>query len=298
LIHTNSLENTMVSEYAQLEQYIGVKHITEDVITASQVHRLSLTLNRHSPMPKTGDAVPWGWHFIFFPRLVHTDQLSPDGLSAEFEGCPDSPLPKRMFVGNNLKFHEPLRIGDHATKEIYIKSVTPKTGRSGRLVFVNFAIQITGPRGLVLEDEHMMVFKDDEQEDSQASVLSARASAPPSAWQRTLTLDEVTLFRYSAVTFNPHRIHYDQPYTVNQENYSGLVVQGGLTSILLLELLHEHCKDRPFVMDSYSMRAKAPLFASQAITLSGQPSIDGQSCQLWASNDQGQLAMEIAVKFK
>ena len=163
---------------------------------------------------------------------------------------------------------------------------------------MNFAIQITGPRGLVLEDEHMMVFKDDEQEDSQASVLSARASAPPSAWQRTLTLDEVTLFRYSAVTFNPHRIHYDQPYTVNQENYSGLVVQGGLTSILLLELLHEHCKDRPFVMDSYSMRAKAPLFASQAITLSGQPSIDGQSCQLWASNDQGQLAMEIAVKFK
>jgi 3-methylfumaryl-CoA hydratase len=287
-----------VSEHAQLEKYIGVKHITEDVITPTQVHRLSLTLNRKSPLPQTGQVVPWGWHFIFFPRIIRTDQLSPDGLSAEFEGCPDSPLPKRMFVGNNLKFHEPLRIGDHATKTIHIKSVNPKNGRSGKLVFVTFAIDITGPRGLVLEDEHMMVFKDDGPSESPASTQASIFTPPKIAWVRTLTLDEVTLFRYSAVTFNPHRIHYDQPYAVNQENYSGLVVQGGLTSLLLLELLHDHWKDQPHDMDSYTMRAKAPLFANQTITLSGQPSHDGLSCQLWASNAQGQLAMEIVVKFK
>jgi len=287
----------MSRESALLEEYIGVKHVTHDVITASQVHRLNLTLNRVSPYPKEGDPVPWGWHFIFFPRLVQTQNLSPDGLSAEFEGCPDSPLPKRMFVGNTLKFHEPLRIGDTASKEIYIKSVTPKNGRSGKLIFVTFAISIFGPRGLVLEDEHMMVFKDEESVG--ATVLSpcddSHITGAP--WKQMITLDEVMLFRYSAVTFNPHRIHYDQPYTFHTEKYPALVVQGGLTSILLLELLARYWTGESKQLKGYTMRAKGPLFANQPITLAGRPSDDHQSCQLWALDHLGNLAMEIVVNF-
>ena len=287
----------MTSEYSQLENYIGVKHVTNDVITASQVHRLNLTLNRINPYPRDGDPVPWGWHFIFFPRLIHTQNLSPDGLSAEFEGCPDSPLPKRMFVGNDLKFYEPLQIGDAATKEIYIKSVTPKNGRSGKLIFVTFAITIMGPRGLVLEDEHMMVFKDEENIGTSTLTSIDNSNIKSAPWQQMITLNEVTLFRYSAVTFNPHRIHYDQPYTHLTEKYPALVVQGGLTSILLLELLARNWKGKTMHLKGYKMRAKGPLLANQPIMLAGRPSEDHQTCQLWALDHLGNLAMEIVASF-
>lgn len=287
----------MISDYSELQQYIGVKYVTEDVITATQVHRLNLTLNRKCLFPKEGDTVPWGWHFIFFPRLIQTENLSEDGLSAEFEGCPDSPLPKRMFVGNNLKFFDQLRIGDHASKEIYIQSVTPKEGKSGKLVFVTFAININGPRGRILEDEHMMVFKDDEPNNTQLSSIKSAQHTSEGTWKRTLTLNEATLFRYSAVTFNPHRIHYDQPYAVKTENYRALVVQGGLTSILLLELLDQNWPKNSKKMSGYKMRAKAPLFANEPITLWGKPSQDEKNCQLWAVDKSNNLAMEIEVFF-
>ena len=281
---------------AALESIIGVAAVTEDVITATQLHRLNVTLNRRDTVPKIGDPVPWGWHSAFFPRLMTTDNLAADGMAAEFEGAPDSPLPRRMYAGNDLKFHEPLRVGDAAKKEIFVKSVTPKGGRSGALIFVTYGVRITGPRGLVLEDDQNIVFRDNPP--AGAAEPPGELAATQASWRRTLTLDERMLFRFSAVTWNPHRIHYDTPYVTQVERYPGLIVHGPFTAVLLLELVREHWPDKAMRMSGFSMRAKAPLFANRPITLFGAPADDGRSCRLWAADDQGVLAMEIDATFR
>jgi len=281
---------------AELESIIGVKAVTEDVITATQMHRLTVTLNRRDPMPKIGDPVPWGWHSIFFPRLMPTEKLSADGMAAEFEGAPDSPLPRRMYAGNDLRFHEPLRIGDAAKKEVFVKSVTPKDGRSGKLVFVTYGVRITGPRGLVLEDDQNIVFRDNPPEGTKPPPPETAKSDAP--WKRTVTLDEMMLFRFSAVTWNPHRIHYDTPYVTQIEHYPGLIVHGPFTAVLLLELVRDNVPDKALRMSGFSMRAKSPLFANRPITLLGEPAADGTSCKLWAADEKGALAMEIEARFR
>ena len=284
---------------AALEAVIGVKAVTEDVITATQIQRLNVTLNRHDPVPKMGDPVPWGWHSIFFPRLIRNDKLSHDGMAPDFEDAPDSPLPRRMYAGNDLKFHEPLRVGDAAKKEIFVKSVTPKEGRSGKLIFVTYGIRIEGPRGLVLEDDQNIVFREEAPANSSAAPPPALEKASTTAaWKRTVMIDEMALFRFSAVTWNPHRIHYDQPYVTKEEGYPGLIVHGPFTAVLLLELLREHWGDKAQRMSGYQMRAKAPIYASQPIQLLGEPGKDGKSCKLWAVNVEGASAMEINATFR
>ena len=283
----------------QLEAAIGMKAQFEDVITATQLHRLNVTLNRRDPLPKEGDPVPWGWHSIFFPRLIPTDKLSRDGMAPDFEGAPDSPLPRRMYAGNDLHFHEPLHVGDHALKETWIQSVQPKEGRSGKLVFVTYAVRITGPRGLVLEDEQKIVFRDEiASGESNAAEPVTEPVAIDAPWKRAMIIDPIMLFRFSAVTFNPHRIHYDYPYVKQVENYPSLVVHGPLTAIWLLELVREHWQDKAMHMTGLRMRAKAPLYANSRIVLLGEPAVDGKSCRLWAVDDAGKLAMEIMADFK
>jgi len=287
-----------MSDYSKLEEFIGVKTITEDIVTPTQLQRLSITLNRRDPMPREGDPVPWGWHSIFFPRLIPTDKLSPDGMAPDFEGAPDSPLPRRMYAGNDLKFHEPLRVGDRVTKEIFIKSVAPKEGRSGRLIFVVYGIRIIGPRGLVLEDDQNIVFRDEERAGAKSPPPAEAAARTDALWKGTITVDPVTLFRFSACTFNPHRIHYDYRYIRDVEKYPELIVHGPLTAILLLELVRKHWPDKALAMSGFGMRAKAPLFANRPIRLLGEPAPDGASCRLWALDDAGRLAMEISATFK
>lgn len=285
----------MNTAYQELEAAIGVKTVVEDLITSTQVQRLSAALDRRDPLPKEGDPVPWGWHSIFFPRLMPTSLLNKDGMADEFEGGPGMPLPRRMYAGNNLRFHEPLRIGDPATKEIFIKSVTPKEGRTGPLIFVVYGIRIVGPRGLVLEDDQNIVFRSEVPPGAaaEAPAPGAPADAP---WKRVVTLDPVTLFRFSAVTFNPHRIHYDLPYVTQEEGYPDLIVHGPLTAIMLLELLRAHQPETAAGLAGFSMRAKAPLFANRPITLSGGPAADGASCTLTAFDENGRVAMEIVTQ--
>ena len=289
----------MRDRYAELERLVGVKTVTHDVVTATQLQRLNVTLNRRDPLPEEGDPVPWGWHAIFFPGLAPSETLVSDGTASEFQDTPGRPLPRRMYAGNELSFHEPLRVGDRVAKELSVKSVQHKQGRSGELIFLTYGMRISGPRGLVLEDNQKFVFRDKD-----TGVVGKPASAPSepapmqAAWKRTVTVDPVMLFRFSACCFNPHRIHYDHPYTTGVENYPGLVVQGPLTAVLLLELMREHLKEKSMRMSGFTMRAKSPLFANRPIALLGQPAPDGASCRLWAADDAGNVSMEISATFR
>lgn len=286
----------MDDRYAKLEKRVGARTVAHDVVTASQVARLDATLNRTDPPLKDGDPVPWGWQAIFFPGTAPTATLVSDGTASDLEDTPGDPLPRRMYAGDEFTFHEPLRVGDRAVRETFVKSVQAKQGRSGKLVFVTTAVRISGPRGLVLENDQRTVYRDREPEGLKlppAPGESARMDAP---WKRRVTMDPVTLFRFSACCFNPHRIHYDHPYATGVEGYPALVVQGPLTAVLLLELVREHAREKE--LSGYVMRARSPLFANQPFALLGEPSADGASCRLWAANEAGELAMEISATFR
>jgi 3-methylfumaryl-CoA hydratase len=192
------------------------------------------------------------------------------------------PLPRRMWAGGRLRFHAPIRIGETMTRTSRIEKVDLKQGRGGALVFVLVKHRIEGPRGLALEEEHDVVYRE-------APVPGAKPPAPPAAptgaeWSHTVHPDPVMLFRYSALTFNGHRIHYDRSYCADVEGYPGLIVHGPLIATLLLDLFLERVPAER--LRRFSFRAVSPLFDIAPFTVSAAGS------RAWATNPNGALAME------
>ena len=194
--------------------------------------------------------------------------IGADGHPKRGGFLPDVPLPRRMWAGGRLAYSErAIRVGEAIRRSSEIAKVDVKQGRSGTLVFVLVKHRIEGAGGGSIEEEHDIVYRD-------APQKGAPAPTPPSAptgasWTQTITPDPVLLFRYSALTFNGHRIHYDQPYVTRVEGYPGLIVHGPLISTLLLELLRREQPQRRLVR--YSFRAVSPLFDTAPFTVSGAP---------------------------
>ncbi len=277
---------------ADLRKYLGCKVEHEDLITATQVQRMNATLDREEPLPKIGDPVPAGWHLIFFPKFPPTRSLSPDGTEPAIEnGMPD-PLPVRMFAASRAKFHHPLRIGDEARRISEITSINVKEGRSGQLVFVTFRQSIHTPAGLAIEDEREMVFLEEARNGSRIPP-PGQAAPEGGVWHRTIHPTNTMLFRFSALTFNAHRIHYDTPYATGPEGYPGLLVHGPLTATWLLELARDNNPGARIT--GFDMRARAPLFAGRAFRLMGRPRDGGSACDLWAITPEDTIAMEASA---
>ncbi|MFG5409779.1 MaoC family dehydratase N-terminal domain-containing protein [Piscinibacter sakaiensis] len=195
------------------------------------------------------------WHWMFFNPAEPQHRLGPDGHPLRGGFLPPVPLPRRMWAGGRLSFHHPLRVGDELTRRSHIADVAVKHGRSGPLVFVTVRHEITNAQGLALTEEH----------------------------------DIVLLFRYSALTFNGHRIHYDRPYATGVEGYPGLVVHGPLIATLLLDLLRRERPDA--VLRRFEFAARRPVFDQQPLELCGRP--DGAGAwRLWARDHDGWLAMQ------
>jgi 3-methylfumaryl-CoA hydratase len=281
----------MTQDLEKLKEWIGQKESAVDYVTIPAVHRLAATLDRDDPMPKTGDPLPVGWHQILFPRVVrHSDR----GRRPPQRGdLPPVPLPRRMFAGKRTTFHESLRVGDEVRRDSVIREVNIKQGRTGTMVFVTVKTDLTNPRGLAITEEQDLVYRE-----------AAAPGAPPqppqpapgrAVWSRTVTPDSVMLFRYSALTFNGHRIHYDLPYVTQVEGYPGLVMNGGLTTLLAFELARTHASTPIRYLSSRNVRA---LFANQPIALGGEPSADNKTAKLWALNPDGALALTAEAEFR
>jgi len=283
----------MAQDLEKLKEWIGNKESDVDYVTVPAVHRLAATLDRDDPMPKMGDPLPVGWHQILFPRVVRQSQIGADGHPERGDFLPPVPLPRRMFAGKRTTFHDSLRVGDEVRRASVIVEVSIKLGRTGQMVFVTVKTDIASPRGLAITEEQDLVYRE-----------AAPGGTPPqppqpapgrAVWSRTVTPDPVMLFRYSALTFNGHRIHYDLPYVTKVEGYPGLVMNGGLTTLLAFELARTHASTPIRYISSRNVRA---LFANQPITLGGEPSLDNKTAKLWALNPDGALALSAEAEFR
>jgi 3-methylfumaryl-CoA hydratase len=281
-----------------LREWRGRTESRSDEITAAPIAALSATLDRDDSFPRPGDPLPPLWHWLYFLPIARQSELGPDGHARRGGFLPPVPLPRRMFAGDRVQFHRPLRVGEKISRLSRIADVNLKQGRSGPLVFVVVRHEISNREGIAVVEEHDIVYRD---KPSRADAAPAPQTPPAGAvWTRQIQPDATLLFRYSALTFNGHRIHYDRRYTTEVEGYPGLVVHGPLIATLLLDLLRRNLADAGVA--SFSFRAIRPLFDTAPFSVCGKPAKDGKTAQLWATdsamNSKGWLAMEATVELR
>ncbi|PZR09760.1 MAG: acyl-CoA dehydrogenase [Azospirillum brasilense] len=283
-----------MAEELDLESWIGRSEARTDYLAAGPVERLAATLDREEPPLRDGDAVPPLSHWLMFLPDARQSQLGPDGHPARGGFLPPvNDLPRRMWAGGRLEFRAPLRVGSLLSRTSTIDQVKRREGSAGPLVFVTVRHEIREADGdeVLLREEHDIVYRGLEAPAARA----APEAPPPGQWQRSLVPDPVLLFRYSALTFNGHRIHYDRPYVTQEEGYPGLIVHGPLIATLLLDLTRREAPDSRVA--AFSFRAVSPIFDGAPLHLHGSPpGADGAS-QLWATNAQGGLAMRAEARF-
>lgn len=267
--------------------WIGSSERSSDRIGASPLARLAATLDRNDPPPCDGDPLPPLSHWLYFLPAYRECDVGPDGHAHRGGFLPPVPLPRRMWAGGRLTFHAPLHVGEAVSRESQIVDVMHKQGRSGPLVFVVVRHTISGEGGVAIVEEHDIVYRGEASGERDAQPTPAPVDA---AWSREIHADPVLLFRYSALTFNSHRIHYDRRYVTEVEHYPGLVVHGPLIATLLVDLLRRalpHAR-----LATFAFRAKSPLFDGEPFFVRGKPAHDGASVHLWAESVHEALAMD------
>ncbi|MDM0116056.1 MaoC family dehydratase N-terminal domain-containing protein [Variovorax sp. J22R133] len=278
----------MAIDIEHLKTWIGKTESCTDFASGTPIQALAATLDRDDPAPQPGDPVPPCWHWLYFLPLHRLSEIGPDGHPKRGGFLPPVPLPRRMWAGSRIEFLRPLTVGSAIRRESRIVDVSGKDGRSGALIFVRVRHEVSDDGGVALIDEHDIVYRDNPKPgDPVPPVQSAPAEYE---WVRTIQPDDVLLFRYSALTFNGHRIHYDRRYVTEVEGYSGLVVHGPLLATLLLDLLRRELPDAK--VSRFAFRAMKPTFDTAPFQVCGRRSDDGRTVQLWAQHPDGALAMD------
>ena len=278
--------------FEHLRGWVGKKEVRSDSLTAWPIAALAATLDEPELAVDIGSPVPNGWHWIFFLEAKPASELGSDGHPKRGGFLPPVPLPRRMWAGGRLEFIQPLKIGDPITRESEILSVELKSGRSGTLVFVTVRHTIKAAGTIAIIEEQDIVYREAAQK---GEPLPPGKPAPGNAaWSRRVMPDSTLLFRYSALTFNGHRIHYDKDYATNEEHYPGLVVHGPMQATLLLDLCRQNARR---TLKQFEYRAQHPLFAGRAFTVNGNFDAAASQADLWTANDAGNYAMRGAASF-
>jgi 3-methylfumaryl-CoA hydratase len=280
-------------DLSHLREWIGKVEQARDTVHAAPVAALSATLDRADPPPRDGDRLPELWHWLYFLPLARHSELGPDGHAQRGRFLPPVPLPRRMWAGSRLDFVQPLHIGEAIERTSTITRVEEKQGRTGRLVLLTVKHEVNGAAGLAIVEEQDLVYR----ERARAGEPSPEPVAAPAAarWRRTIVPDPVLLFRYSALTFNGHRIHYDRSYVTEVEGYPGLVVHGPLTATLLLDLVRRELPSA--AVKRIEFRGMRPLFDLHRFEVCGDASSDG-ALSVWAQDHEGWLASKASVTLR
>jgi len=278
----------------RLKDWVGRTQSMDDLAAPFPVRALAATFDEIDPDPRNGDVLPPLWHWLYFLEAVRQSRIGADGHAERGDFLPPVPLPRRMWAGSRFSFDgAPLRVGDAISRLSRIKSVEPKTGSTGKMVFVTVEHTISGPQGASLVEEHDIVYR--EAAKPGETPRAPRPAPADATWTRTITPDPVLLFRFSALTFNGHRIHYDQPYVTGTEGYPGLIVHGPLLGMLQIELARRAQPDR--TVRSFEFRALSPLFAGPAFAVEARREADGTTAT-WIAGPGGGLAQQGKVTFR
>jgi 3-methylfumaryl-CoA hydratase len=279
---------------ADFASWIGRSRAETETLDARLVRWLAATLERPDGSDaRVGQALPAGWHWTLFAPVAAQSSLGRDGHpSRTGDFLPPTSQPRRMWAGGRLVFHAPVPVGTELRRESEITGVEPKSGRSGRMVFVVVRHRILAGGVLAIEEEHDIVYREAPAPGSAPPVAAPPPPCATAPWRRRIEPDAVLLFRYSALTANGHRIHYDHPYVTGVEGYPGLVFHGPLTATLLMALA-ETGFGRP--LTRFEFRNKAPLFADAPFEIAGMPDAGGDAATLWAATPAGGLATEASA---
>jgi 3-methylfumaryl-CoA hydratase len=277
---------TQALDLDHLRQWIGRSTEASDTVTAQLVRGLRATLFLDIGAPKAGDAAPHTVHWCLAQPVAPMSELGPDGHPARGGFLPPVPLPRRMWAGGELELLDTLRVGDEATRTSTISDVTMKTGSTGTLCFVAVKHVISTARGVAIRERQDIVYRD---VPTGAQPPAKPSAAPPAAAHReTHMADPVLLFRYSALTFNGHRIHYDRDYVTKVEGYPGLIFHGPMQAALLVEYaarLHGGAAPKKF-----TYRGVQPLFDGSEFSVNANENDAGM--ELWTANSAGQRTMK------
>jgi 3-methylfumaryl-CoA hydratase len=281
---------------SELRAWIGRSETIRDTIGPTPVIGLTATLDHPATEVRDGTPLPPLWHWLYFLPMHRQSEIGADGHARRGGFLPPVPLPRRMWAGSQLELRTPIRVGDHVARTSTIEDVNVKDGRSGQLVFVKVRHELrcndAAEPGLV--ELHDIVYREAQQPGDMTP--PPQAAPDGAAWQRTIVPDDVLLFRYSALTFNGHRIHYDRRYVTQVEGYPGLVVHGPLIATLLLDLLH---REQPRAeVASFRFKAVRPTFDLRPFKVSGAPQRDGKTVRLWASDHEGWLTMDATATLR
>ena len=273
-----------------LQSWIGKRESTCQILAPEPVIRLAALLDYAEPPWADGNIADLG-HWLYFLPQVRASEMGEDGHPKLGGFLPPVPLPRRMWAGSNIEFHQLPLIGEVVERESTVVSVTHKSGKSGELVFVGIEHRLSSERGILLRERQDIVYRE-------ASTVVIESVAPVADelpmldWRREVHPDPVMLMRFSALTFNAHRIHYDRDYAREQEGYAGLVVHGPLTATLLMDLFRRNNPQGRIT--AFSFRGLRPLLDTAPLTLAGRELPGG--AQLWALDHHGQIAMSATLE--
>ncbi|WP_233810511.1 FAS1-like dehydratase domain-containing protein [Paraburkholderia sp. HP33-1] len=282
----------MVMDIAYLQQWTGHTEEVRDQITFTPMAALGAMLDRSDPPPTPGIDLPPLWHWLYFLPVHRQSVVGTDGHPKRGGFLPPVDLPRRMWAGGQLEFVRPLKAGNAVTRLSSIESVTHKQGRTGDLVFVKVKHEVSDANGLAIVERQDIVYRDHPA--ASEKVADSLAAPAGGQWAREINPDPVLLFRYSALTLNGHRIHYDRPYATGEEEYEGLVVHGPLLATLLLESVRSELPGAK--VGAFSFRAIKPVLDTSPFYVCGKrDQSDPSKVSLWIAGSDGSLRMDASA---
>jgi 3-methylfumaryl-CoA hydratase len=283
----------MVGEGGQdLQAWVGRTEERHDVIQTERCVGLQAALNLQDDRLSDGDALPPLWHWLYFWDIAPRSKLGREGHPAVGGFMPPVGQARRMWAGSRVSFPGVLRLAEPAIRVSTIEKVAEKSGRSGKLVFVTVRHELSGSDGLAIVDEHDIVYREDT-----GKGASARPGEPApdrANWTETVDPDPTLLFRYSALTFNGHRIHYDRDYARDVEGYDGLVVHGPLLATMMVGTAARSAPDRS--VSRFEFRGMRPIMDTESFTVNVEPDGD-DAVDVWVANGEGMFAMRGRTEF-
>ncbi|KQW72413.1 MaoC family dehydratase N-terminal domain-containing protein [Ensifer sp. Root127] len=277
-------------DHAELRTWLGRSIEAEDVMTSRLITGFRATLSHHVAATAP-EETPLGLHWCLAPEMAEAQELGPDGHPAKGVFLPPIPLPRRMWAASELTFHGPIAPEERIRRRSTITKVEEKQGRSGRLIFVTVHHELSTGAMLVVEEDQTIVYR----EATAQSVSTTPETLAPSRapHERSVEVDPVLLFRYSALTFNGHRIHYDGNYATEVEHYPGLVIHGPLQATLLLNFAAKIGARPP---RQFAFRGIHPAVGPQALKLRGTP-VGENNLALEVESANGQITMKATAQW-